>query len=237
MNSNNDSHPTTDSATHAGHAHEHHEGCSHGHPQAHDQEIPHEALFVEVLSLLGEGVAAHRIEAASTAIGLTEGALLQLDALGLDLFDHALHAELDALAHGHHDHSHDHDHAHGHDHAHDHAHDHSHGHSHGHSHDDAHVHGHPHGTGHDHAHQQPVKLVRRAKKAKVVSARFPEPAVYVIEKMAHGFRRAGRSTGGGFYEYPAGAQPQLWSGLKVFERGAREVDDAAIAERLRAALR
>ena len=95
MNSNNDSHPSTDSATHAGHAHEHHEGCSHGHSQAHDHEIPHEALFVEVLSLLGEGVAAHRIEAASSAIGLTEGALLLLDALGLDLFDHALHAELE----------------------------------------------------------------------------------------------------------------------------------------------
>jgi len=79
--------------------------------------------------------------------------------------------------------------------------------------------------------------VRRVKKAKVVSARFPEPAVYVIEKMAHGFRRAGRSAGGGFYEYSAGAEPRLWSGLKVFERGAREVDDAAIAERLRAALR
>ena len=221
MNSNNDSHPSTDSATHAGHAHEHHEGCSHGHPQAHDHEIPHEALFVEVLSLLGEGVSAHRIEAASNAIGLTEGALLQLDALGLDLFDHALHAELDALAHGQHDH----------------AHDHAHDHSHGHSHDDSHAHGHSHDAGHDHAHQQAVNLVRRAKKAKVVSARFPEPAVYVIEKMAHGFRRTGRASGGGFYDYTAGAEPQLWSGLKVFERGAREVDDTSLAERLRAAIR
>jgi 3-hydroxyacyl-CoA dehydrogenase/enoyl-CoA hydratase/3-hydroxybutyryl-CoA epimerase len=137
----------------------------------------------EALSLLGEGVTANRIEAAAHSIGLAQGVLLQLDELGLGLFDLALHAELDSLK------------------------------------------------------AVAQAAMPGAKKAKVVSVRFPEAAVYVIEKMAHGFRRGGRAAGGGFYDYPAGAEPQLWSGLKVFERGAREVDDASLAERLRAAIR
>jgi 3-hydroxyacyl-CoA dehydrogenase/enoyl-CoA hydratase/3-hydroxybutyryl-CoA epimerase len=140
-------------------------------------------LLVEALSLLGEGVTANRIEAAAHSIGLAPGVLLQLDAIGLELFDLALHAELDALK------------------------------------------------------SVTQAAMPGAKKAKVVSVRFPEAAVYVIEKMAHGFHRGGRAAGGGFYDYPAGAEPQLWSGLKVFARGAREVDDASLAERLRAAIR
>ena len=31
---------------------------------------------------------------------------------------------------------------------------------------------------------------------------MPESAVYVMEKMAHGFRRLGRDAGAGFYESP-----------------------------------
>jgi 3-hydroxyacyl-CoA dehydrogenase/enoyl-CoA hydratase/3-hydroxybutyryl-CoA epimerase len=77
----------------------------------------------------------------------------------------------------------------------------------------------------------------RARKSKPVSTRFPQAAVYVIEKMAHGFRRTGRAAGGGFYDYPAEGQPTLWSGLKVFERGARAIDDAEVAARLREARR
>ena len=166
-----------------GHDHHHDHDHHHAHPLTPVAEIPAEALLVEALSLLGEGVTANRIEAAAHSIGLDQGALRQLDAVGLELFDRALHAELDALkavAHA---------------------------------------------------------AMPGAKKARVVSVRFPEPAVYVIEKMAHGFRRTGRASGGGFYDYTAGAEPQLWSGLKVFERGAREVDDASLAERLRAAIR
>lgn len=45
-----------------------------------------------------------------------------------------------------------------------------------------------------------------------------EDAVYVLEKMAHGFNRMGREAGRGFYDYEDGEAPALWSGLKVFER-------------------
>jgi len=166
-----------------GHDHHHDHDHDHAHPSTPVAEIPNEALLVEALSLLGEGVTANRIEAAAHSIGLAQGVLLQLDELGLRLFDLALHAELDSLK------------------------------------------------------AVAQAAMPGAKKAKVVSVRFPEAAVYVIEKMAHGFRRGGRAAGGGFYDYPAGAEPQLWSGLKVFERGAREVDDASLAERLRAAIR
>jgi len=177
------------------HGHDHHHDYHHDHHHGHDHdhhhsqaltpvaEIPGEALLVEALSLLGEGVTANRIEAAAHSIGLVQGVLVQLDTVGLELFDMALHAELDALK------------------------------------------------------AVAQAAMPGARKAKVVSVRFPEPAVYVIEKMAHGFRRTGRASGGGFYDYTAGAEPQLWSGLKVFERGAREVDDASLAERLRAAIR
>ena len=165
------------------HGHDHHHDNHHAHPLTPVAEIPAEALLVEALSLLGEGVTANRIEAAAHSIGLDQGVLMQMDTVGLELFDLALHAELDALK------------------------------------------------------AVAQAAMPGARKAKVVSVRFPEPAVYVIEKMAHGFRRTGRASGGGFYDYTAGAEPQLWSGLKVFERGAREVDDASLAERLRAAIR
>ena len=169
------------------HGHDHHHDHDHDHHHAHPltpvAEIPAEALLVEALSLLGEGVTANRIEAAAHSIGLDQGVLMQLDTVGLELFDLALHAELDALK------------------------------------------------------AVAQAAMPGARKAKVVSVRFPEPAVYVIEKMAHGFRRTGRASGGGFYDYTAGAEPQLWSGLKVFERGARETDDAALAQRLQAAIR
>ena len=171
---------------HHAHGHDHHHTHGHSHDHADPltpvAEIPGEALFVEALSLLGEGVAANRIEAAADSIGLDQGVLLQLDTIGLELFDLALHAELDALK------------------------------------------------------SVAQAAMPDAKKAKVVSVRFPEAAVYVIEKMAHGFRRTGRASGGGFYDYTTGGEPQIWSGLKVFERGAREIDDATLAERLRAAI-
>jgi 3-hydroxyacyl-CoA dehydrogenase len=166
-----------------GHDHHHDHDHHHAHPLTPVAEIPAEALLVEALSLLGEGVTANRIEAAAHSIGLDQGVLMQMDTVGLELFDLALHAELDALK------------------------------------------------------AVAQAAMPGARKAKVVSVRFPEPAVYVIEKMAHGFRRTGRASGGGFYDYTGGAEPQLWSGLKVFERGAREVDDASLAERLRAAIR
>ncbi len=67
---------------------------------------------------------------------------------------------------------------------------------------------------------------------KVKSKRMPESAVYVLEKMAHGFRRMGRAAGAGFYDYAEGETPQLWSGLKTFERGARQITADDVRDRL-----
>ncbi|MFK7962657.1 MAG: 3-hydroxyacyl-CoA dehydrogenase family protein [Burkholderiaceae bacterium] len=99
---------------------------------------------------------------------------------------------------------HDHGHHHGHDH--DHGHDHSHGHSHHHHH-------------HDHAHDQAADVM-------------PESAIYVLEKMAHGFDRMGATSGYGFYEHEEDGSVELWDGLDVFTRGAKAVPQADIADRL-----
>ncbi|MFN5151741.1 MAG: 3-hydroxyacyl-CoA dehydrogenase NAD-binding domain-containing protein [Burkholderiales bacterium] len=96
-------------------------------------------------------------------------------------------------------------HAHQHDHGHDHSHDHQHDH------------------GHQHKHHHPHK---------VKSKRMAESAVYVLEKMAHGFKRLGRAAGAGFYEYPEGEPKRLWEGLSVFMRGAKPVSDEDIRDRL-----
>jgi 3-hydroxyacyl-CoA dehydrogenase/enoyl-CoA hydratase/3-hydroxybutyryl-CoA epimerase len=39
-----------------------------------------------------------------------------------------------------------------------------------------------------------------------------------VERLVKEFKRPGRAGGGGFYDYPAGAPKQLWSGLKAFEK-------------------
>jgi 3-hydroxyacyl-CoA dehydrogenase/enoyl-CoA hydratase/3-hydroxybutyryl-CoA epimerase len=57
-------------------------------------------------------------------------------------------------------------------------------------------------------------------------------AVYVLEKMAHGFGRMGRSAGRGFYDYEDGEEPELWSGLKVFERRRVSLPPEDLRDRL-----
>lgn len=59
-----------------------------------------------------------------------------------------------------------------------------------------------------------------------------EEAVYVLEKMAHGFGRLGREAGRGFYDYEDGEEPELWSGLKVFERRRAAVPAEDLRDRL-----
>ncbi len=62
---------------------------------------------------------------------------------------------------------------------------------------------------------------------------MPESAVYVIEKMAHGLRRPGRSAGAGFYDYQDGSRTELWTGLSMFARGRHAaLDDESITQRL-----
>jgi hypothetical protein len=200
------------------------------------------ALLNEALTLLGDGVGAAAIEAAAYDAGLKAGPFAILDAMSLDVVDHALHAAMDGHGQGHahaasddHGHSHGHDRDHGHGHAHDdhgHAHEHGHGHGHDdglahdhtHAHDHDHDHDHAHDHGHDHAHPH-------APAAALPSRPLEKSAVYVVEKMAHGYKRAGRAAGGGFYDYTS-EPPELWSGLKTFERRSRQLDPADIRDRL-----
>ena len=167
------------------------------------------------------------------------------------------HGQAHDRAHGadhSHDHKHDHgqehgrDHpqAHGHDHSHDHKHDHDHGHDHGHDHAHGHHHGHDHG-------QSPVaaptvkpalsadealalaaqrRAERKAREA-ALEVVFPKSAVYVLEKMSHGFKRTGGAGAAGFYDAGGAAQAPLWSGLSVFSRGGRTLDVVDIDDRLR----
>ena len=112
-------------------------------------------------------------------------------------------------------------HGHGHGHGHEHGHAPKHDHGHSHSDDTAHT--------HRHAHSDPKPAQRHVHAVK--SRRIPESAVYALEKMAHGFRRLGRAAGGGFYDYSSDP-PQLWSGLKTFERRGRKVEPADVRDRL-----
>jgi len=89
---------------------------------------------------------------------------------------------------------------------------------HTHSHESGEAHAHPHD--HEHAHGSgPASLM-------------PETAVYVLEKMAHGYRRMGRAYGGGFYDYPADAEKSLWPGLQAFERARNRLAIDDVRDRL-----
>lgn len=73
---------------------------------------------------------------------------------------------------------------------------------------------------------------RRARQA-AQEAVLPAPAVYVLEKMSHGFKRAGGADSPGFYEVAGAEDAPLWSGLKVFERGGQALPAKEIDDRLR----
>ena len=185
------------------------------------------SFLVEGLTLLGDGVPAEDIEQYALDAGLAMGPLAATDLVGLAPIDEALHAALDGHDHAHHDHAH-HDHAH-HDHAHhDHSHhDHTHhDHGHAHAHDDhAHHHhahhDHHHCCGHEHHHGTALDPIA-----------LPKSAVYVVEKMAHGLKRTGWATGGGFYVYEDDQPSGLWSGLSSFRRRAAQVPPEDIRDRL-----
>ncbi len=206
----------------------------------------------EGMALIGEGVPASIVESAGIQIGMPVGPLAVMDEVSLKLADDVLHQELAQLeqqAHASHDHDqHDHSHnhaAHEHDHEHGHAHEHkanahiddNHGaHDHDHKHDDhahhhdehdhAHAKEHAHDHGHDHDHKP-----HKPHKHSVKSQRMPESAVYVLEKMAHGYKRMGRAYGAGFYDY-TDAGKSLWSGLKTFERGGKDIPFEDAKDRL-----
>jgi hypothetical protein len=199
----------------------------------------------EGLALLGEGVPAAAIEAAALDAGLASGPLALLDTLSLEEADRRLHDAAHAVGHedghDHHDHpgahtgghDHGHQHVHGQEHARADGHDDHHGHGphrdHEHSHDHDHDHGDSTSVAHDHGHGHPP-----------AAASFPAPAphgmteeaVYVLEKMAHGFSRMGRWSGRGFYDYEDGEAPELWPGLKVFERRRTALAPEDLRDRL-----
>jgi 3-hydroxyacyl-CoA dehydrogenase/enoyl-CoA hydratase/3-hydroxybutyryl-CoA epimerase len=186
----------------------------------------------EGMALLGEGVPAATVENAGCQIGMPVGPLAVLDEVSLKLADDVLHQELADLEREQRERKHGHAGSQGHEHG-----RHGHGHDEGHVHGDGCGHGHAHEHGHAHDHERSEPKAAGAGAAhrhvhKVKSRRVPESAVYVLEKMAHGFRRMGRSYGGGFYDYPADGEKLLWSGLQTFERGGRTIPFDDVKDRM-----
>lgn len=59
------------------------------------------------------------------------------------------------------------------------------------------------------------------------------PADAVIEQLLHEFDRAGKTSGGGFYDYPDGAPKHLWPELKIrFEKPEAQISGQDIRDRL-----
>ncbi|MDT3677506.1 MAG: 3-hydroxyacyl-CoA dehydrogenase NAD-binding domain-containing protein [Burkholderiaceae bacterium] len=161
----------------------------------------------EGMALLGEGVPAALIENAAMQLGMPVGPLAVLDEVSLKLADDVLHQEsADDAQSGTHEHR-----------------EHGRG--------DHHEHAHEHAHSHDHAHDHAASRGTDARSSRK-SRRIPETAVYVLEKMAHGYRRLGRAWGGGFYEYPADGEKFLWPGLQAFERAKRAVTLGDVRDRL-----
>ncbi|WP_336356815.1 3-hydroxyacyl-CoA dehydrogenase NAD-binding domain-containing protein [Pseudomonas granadensis] len=59
------------------------------------------------------------------------------------------------------------------------------------------------------------------------------PAFAVIDLLLNEYKRAGKAAGGGFYEYPAGAQKHLWPELKArFEKADGQIPAKDVRDRL-----
>ncbi|APC15138.1 3-hydroxyacyl-CoA dehydrogenase [Pseudomonas frederiksbergensis] len=59
------------------------------------------------------------------------------------------------------------------------------------------------------------------------------PAFAVIDLLLNEYKRPGKAAGGGFYEYPAGGQKQLWPGLKArFEKADGQISPQDVRDRL-----
>ncbi|MGN7739947.1 3-hydroxyacyl-CoA dehydrogenase NAD-binding domain-containing protein [Pseudomonas sp. 22526] len=63
---------------------------------------------------------------------------------------------------------------------------------------------------------------------------LPEhPAFAVIDLLLNEYKRPGKAAGGGFYEYPAGAQKHLWPQLKTrFEKADGQISPQDVRDRL-----
>ena len=167
------------------------------------------AMAVEAMSLLGEGVAAGEIEEREPLA--VEGPLALADILSLTFIDRLFHDE----------------------------HAHKEGHSHSSPANNLHSDSHAAQTVHSHLEGGKPKDQLRTSRPKAhrehdpkSSSWIPPSAVYVLEKMAHGYKRLGREHGAGFYDYPANEPKRLWSGLKVFERGGKAIPGEDVRDRL-----
>ncbi|OXR29765.1 3-hydroxyacyl-CoA dehydrogenase [Pseudomonas umsongensis] len=79
-----------------------------------------------------------------------------------------------------------------------------------------------------HIRQQTAKDLQAEGKALV-----EHPAYGVIDLLLSEYKRAGKAAGGGFYEYPAGGQKQLWPELKTrFEKADRQISPKDVRDRL-----
>jgi 3-hydroxyacyl-CoA dehydrogenase / enoyl-CoA hydratase / 3-hydroxybutyryl-CoA epimerase len=59
------------------------------------------------------------------------------------------------------------------------------------------------------------------------------PATVVIDLLVNEYKRLGKAAGGGFYDYPAGGQKQLWPELKSrFERPGQRISAQDVRDRL-----
>lgn len=59
------------------------------------------------------------------------------------------------------------------------------------------------------------------------------PATAVIDLLVNDYKRMGKAAGGGFYDYPAGAQKHLWPELKVrFEQPDKQISPQDVRDRL-----
>jgi 3-hydroxyacyl-CoA dehydrogenase/enoyl-CoA hydratase/3-hydroxybutyryl-CoA epimerase len=94
-----------------------------------------------------------------------------------------------------------------------------------------HAQGHSMHAPHDHAHHGCCGHSHEHEHHPLRPQTLTESAIYVVEKMAHGYRRQGLATGSGFYDYHT-TPPELWSGLKAFERQAVACSPGDVADRL-----
>ncbi|KEX89595.1 3-hydroxyacyl-CoA dehydrogenase NAD-binding domain-containing protein [Pseudomonas putida] len=79
-----------------------------------------------------------------------------------------------------------------------------------------------------HIRQQSAKDLQAEGKALV-----EHPAYGVIDLLLSEYKRAGKAAGGGFYEYPAGGQKQLWPELKTrFEKADGQISPKDVRDRL-----
>lgn len=79
-----------------------------------------------------------------------------------------------------------------------------------------------------HIRQQTAKDLQAEGKALV-----EHPAYAVIDLLLSEYKRAGKAAGGGFYEYPAGGQKQLWPELKTrFEKADGQISPKDVRDRL-----